>query len=216
MNVGGTTYNIADVILFQNNSFKGRPYITISHNGNSYQWIVAFCFGYSGMSTVPGVAGNQFQIDNWNNIGACVTTGAPMIPAAQFHDYSNLHDDFYARSTASQYTYQLTTVGNISTLVMTDVAGNQFIYDDLALGIEKYDVERLSIAINPVDEILELTNSHLLSNNPLQIFDIQGRLISSFLFDHDNHYDVADLPTGLYYLQTVIGERQVAIKLVKR
>lgn len=99
--------------------------------------------------------------------------------AAPVRAYDQKNCDIYGLGAyASIYSYQITTNGNVKTLVMTDPSGNKIYYNNTAQLSTKETEAATKIFQaypNPVKEVLHLENIE--KDLPLKIYDLSGKLI---------------------------------------
>lgn len=99
--------------------------------------------------------------------------------AAPVRAYDQKNCDIYGLGAyASIYSYQITTNGNVKTLVMTDPSGNKIYYNNTAqLSTKEAEAATKTFKAypNPVKEVLHLENIE--KDLPLKIYDLSGKLI---------------------------------------
>ncbi len=94
-------------------------------------------------------------------------------------NYDQKNCDIYTNGAyASIFNYQITTNGNVKTLVITDPSGNKVYYNNtLQLSTEENEIIKkvLTAYPNPVKEVLHIDNIE--KNLGLRIYDISGKLV---------------------------------------
>ncbi|NIF06034.1 T9SS type A sorting domain-containing protein [Chryseobacterium sp. Tr-659] len=100
--------------------------------------------------------------------------------AAPVRSYDQKNCDIYGLGAyASVYSYQITTSGNLKTLIMTDPSGNKIYYNNTAqLSTKETETAKKTFTAypNPVKEALHIENVE--KNLPLKIYDLSGKLMS--------------------------------------
>lgn len=86
--------------------------------------------------------------------------------------------------------------------------------EDCAMGLLENDGGSFSLYPNPVGESLVLISPASIGNTNLQIFDIQGKLLSAqnVLFEKQTAIDVSQLSAGLYFLKIKSEKGNVVVK----
>jgi hypothetical protein len=99
--------------------------------------------------------------------------------AAPVRAYDQKNCDIYGLGAyASIYSYQITTSGNVKTLVMTDPSGNKIYYNNTSqLSTKETEAVKKTFKTypNPVKEVLNIENIE--KNLSLKIFDLSGKLV---------------------------------------
>jgi hypothetical protein len=94
-------------------------------------------------------------------------------------NYDQKNCDIYVNGAyASVYSYQITTNGNLKTLVITDPSGNKVYYNNsLQLSTKENEIIKKAFTIypNPVKEDLHIENIE--KNLSLKIYDLSGKLV---------------------------------------
>ena len=91
-------------------------------------------------------------------------------------------------------------------------------YTDILLGTqEHFDVEKdpfeLTIAPNPVKNVMTLSTDYEKGSVRVRILNAQGVTVRNFSMKGSATIDVSDLPAGMYFVQ-VLGGKMVTRKVV--
>lgn len=123
--------------------------------------------------------------------------------AGAVRNYDQKNVDIYVNGGyASLYNYQITTNGNVKTLVITDPSGNKIFYNNTA-NLSTKEVEAVKKTFkaypNPVKEILYIENVE--RNLPIKIYDLSGKLVlETKTNDRKMSVDTNSLQKGQYIL----------------
>jgi hypothetical protein len=129
------------------------------------------------------------------------------------------------------------TLGNTSSLPLTDcvqiIGPGDYelfgIYESNCTVIHTYHVEQDcgGVGLNETSEIIsevqiypnptshQLTIATDLAINEISIIDITGKTVKT-IKENTNTINVADLPTGIYFIQFITDEKTITKKLVKQ
>ncbi len=123
--------------------------------------------------------------------------------AGSVRAYDQKNCDIYGLAAyASVYSYQITTNGNLKTLVVTDPSGNKIYYNNSAqLSTKETDATKKTFKAypNPVKEALHLENIE--RGLPLKIYDLSGKLVfETTTHDITISIDTSRLQKGPYIL----------------
>jgi len=121
--------------------------------------------------------------------------------AAPVRAYDQKNCDIYGLGAyASIYSYQITTSGNVKTLVMTDPSGNKIYYNNTSqLSTKETEAVKKTFKTypNPVKEVLNIENIE--KNLSLKIFDLSGKLVlETKTSDSKISIDTKSLQKGQY------------------
>lgn len=134
--------------------------------------------------------------------------GSNAIPARNY-DQKNC-DYFVNASYGSVFTYQITTSGNLKTLVITSPSGNKMYYNNtsqLSTAENEIVKKEFSVYPNPVTDVLHLENVE--KNLMLRIHDASGKLVyETKTADRKVKIDVQAFQAGSYIL-TVEGYKSL-------
>ncbi|WP_288374840.1 T9SS type A sorting domain-containing protein [uncultured Chryseobacterium sp.] len=121
--------------------------------------------------------------------------------AAPVRAYDQKNCDIYGLGPyASIYSYQITTNGNVKTLIVTDPSGNKIYYNNT----NQLSTKEVSTATktfktypNPVKEVLNIENIE--KNLSLKIYDLSGKLVFETITNSSKiSIDTSSLPKGQY------------------
>ncbi len=74
--------------------------------------------------------------------------------------------------------------------------------------LARADGPDLSVFPNPVISYFEV-NPGGFNVDKISVYNVAGRSVRSFDFRKEEHYDIADLPTGMYLIQLLDSRSQV-------
>lgn len=167
---------------------------------------IKYSYKYSPVGNDNGEAAVYF-IKNGNDVGGgsfyLSSTAGNWMTETQEIQYANANVPdtiflFFSSSNAD-------SMRRNSTLWVDDV---KFIYNQTGIGNEISSVVEVSVGPNPASVSLNLFPEKNIIGNTIQIFDVQGKLIStSFLTK--NQIDISTLQNGNYFLNLVNTEGKI-------
>jgi hypothetical protein len=83
------------------------------------------------------------------------------------------------------------------------------------LAITDFQKEGISVYPNPTADILNFSLKGL-ENTPVQIIDVNGKIILNTTVSTNNNIDVNSLNSGMYFVQLEVEKQKVSYKFVKR
>lgn len=99
-------------------------------------------------------------------------------------------------------------------VIYTNNSGLSITYSDdcdLFFDIKNHELKAIKIYPNPVTSNLYIETTQ--NYEQVEIYTLQGRLIKSFL--PQEHYNIAELPSGLYFVKVKSKNRETIQKLIK-
>jgi len=72
----------------------------------------------------------------------------------------------------------------------------------------------INVYPNPVKNILHIDNASTLPISSISIFNIEGQILIR-IFDVDKEIDMTSFPSGIYFLEMIVGDRGIVKKVVK-
>jgi len=161
------------------------------------------------------IESDSFTNENGGNslVGTCEF---PTAVYFQRHYLIYLEDDYYTAK--NPFSYVVTTTGDQSTLVVTNVDGDQAIYGDQQLANESFLKTGLTIFPNPVRDVLSFSNLKQVAVASVKVYDVFGKaVLSESAIDWNNRQMyVSTLLDGVYFIKVLLKSGEVfTTKFVK-
>ena len=117
-------------------------------------------------------------------------------------DFQDLYHGFFWTNRYEVLEYEFTENSDqTSSLIISDINGNQLVYGNLEMSTSDYEAENLKLFPNPVENLLSIQNSNPKINQIL-IFDLNGKMIlTQNLTVGTNQINIKNLPKGMYIVQ---------------
>lgn len=121
--------------------------------------------------------------------------------------------DFYDSHEFDLFGYGVATNSDGSkTLTITNIVGDQAIYNNVHLGTNQLENRSFAIYPNPVKNVLSVESNSVVER--IVIYDIAGKKALSFVKKFAS-YDISALQSGVYFLEIISDQGTAFKKIVK-
>ncbi|MEM7086415.1 MAG: T9SS type A sorting domain-containing protein [Bacteroidota bacterium] len=143
-----------------------------------------------------------------------LTEGVCNIPGGPCDLFFQLYEPFYFDYQETPMTYEITDNGNGTLqLVVTNIDGDQAIYNTFLLGNETRTAVSFKLVPNPTSDVLSLISENQAITS-LIIYSITGnKVMQPFVINQQ--IDVSILPTGLYFLEILTENGSAVERFIK-
>ncbi|HET8810524.1 MAG TPA: T9SS type A sorting domain-containing protein [Flavobacteriaceae bacterium] len=122
--------------------------------------------------------------------------------------------DFYKNHENDPFSYGINTENNGSkTLTITNIVGDQAIYNNVLLSTNQLENRSFAVFPNPVKNVLSVESNSVIER--IVIYDIAGKKALSFV-KKSASYDISALQNGIYFLEIVSDQGSVFKKILKK
>jgi len=140
--------------------------------------------------------------------------GVCKFPAEPCFDFFDLYEPFYFDYQETPMTYEVTDNGDgTHQLIVTNIDGDQAIYNTFLLGNETPTVHSFKVVPNPTTDRLYI-DSEFGVIEQLTVYDRTGRQVLKQT-PEENAIDVSSLPQGLYFIEITIDAEKAIQKFIK-
>lgn len=94
-------------------------------------------------------------------------------------------------------------------------AGTQFSETECTIGVEDYLLESVQLFPNPVDDVMNVQNSHKLALDAITIYDITGKEVYTAVGTAINSINIQSLPSGVYFVRLHKGDAVATKRVLK-
>ncbi|WP_461302244.1 T9SS type A sorting domain-containing protein [Aureisphaera sp.] len=132
---------------------------------------------------------------------------------AECYDFFELYYPFYenAHITGDPLSYVIQdNPDNTQSLVVTNLQGDQAIYNNTYLSLNEFSISNTIIFPNPVNNFLNLESQYNIEK--VNIFSLQGQLLKQ---SFNTRIDVSGLSPGLYLINLFVNGQIITKKFVK-
>ncbi|QTY27265.1 T9SS type A sorting domain-containing protein [Flavobacterium sp. CS20] len=188
------------------------------NNGTDFDYLI-FNNNLSGYSFNFGIYGNvvgediifdntdqSFDISNW------ILTMGQSSEASLYFLYNFILTEFNGIIT-NPFNYNITTVGDINYLNITNSIGEVATFYAANLSQEEFLKDSITFYPNPVSEVLNIKSSGI-PIEKVKVYDLNGRLVLKSNFK-DGQVNVSPLQKGIYILNIETSVGVLREKLVK-
>jgi len=208
-----------DQIVTSNETFIAEPFPTYAPPDQSeiehiyfdeYMGYYSFLFGYhanGGGSVVFDDNNSTLIVSNFaNHFGGY--SSAEQFFSEEFIIGSNTYPN-----PQNPFSYQFYTENNMIYLEITNAEGSIATFYDSQLSVDLFSKLHIKIYPNPASGYINIEAVDLIINQ-VQIYDINGKLVSEIKTDNSPKIDVTNLSSGIYFLRIETDEGSFSKKVI--
>ncbi len=181
-------------------------YLVFNDNLNNYNFHFGMFGNVIGDNIIFNDANQSFDITNW------ILTMGESSGASLYFLYNFFLTEFNGAIT-NPFTYNFTTVGDITYLDITNSIGEVATFYAANLSQDEFLKESITIFPNPVSEVLNIKSSSIPIEN-LKVYDMNGRLVME-INSNIGEINVSVLQKGVYILNAETSFGVLRKKMIK-
>jgi hypothetical protein len=105
--------------------------------------------------------------------------------------------------------------GIVDVILNPDANTQHIIIEGSVLRVNDNQIEGLTIFPNPTVNILNFSLKGI-ENTPINIIDVNGKVVLQTSISSENNVDVSSLNTGVYFVQFEVENKSVNYKFIKK
>jgi len=175
--------------------------------GNSYEFSYGYYGNGNGFLTFDNT-NSSFVIQNFSNhLGG-------MSYSENFFSHEFIVGNNAYPNPQNPFSYQFYTENNLIYLEITNAEGSVATFFDSQLSIDSFSKLHIKIYPNPTSGYINIEAVDLIINQ-VQIYDINGKLVSEIKTISNPKIDVTNLSSGIYFLRVETAEGIFSKKVIK-